>query len=250
MVSTFMLCCFLVILAVLSLSWYKKIESAERVSTLSEALSGAPDMLTVLQGLQQDKIFVLAQGLPEMEWATEALHKLNIKPDVELIWLQKHKQALVKRLVRDEYPVLQLDYDEPQHPIVALYRELQTEEENRFKALLLEKSPFASDVRIIVRTKTELLQEARQGLDRLHITYREIDTQSGYAMIVNDRLSDNVLAALSNFIKSFSQKWGSNIVSFSVNLDENWLQNKSWVDRSNGYIFLSPKHWYFPHADK
>ncbi|EDA8457966.1 hypothetical protein A4K18_24395, partial [Salmonella enterica subsp. enterica serovar Bredeney] len=33
-----------------------------------------------------------------------------------------------------------------------------------------------------------------------------------------------------------------------INLNENWLQNKSYLENINGdgYVFLDPSHWYFP----
>ncbi|OWY74554.1 PrgH/EprH family type III secretion apparatus protein [Pantoea sp. AMG 501] len=242
--------CIVVYIITLSVKGYKKNESTEPMPALKRMLSGSPGVLKVFKGQRQDKIYVLAEQLPEMEWAIEALHKLELKSDVVPIWLYRHQRELVRQLERDGYPVLQIDYREPQHPVVALYHRLTPEEEMQFTRLILEKIPFARDIKMTIRTKDQVLREARQGLARLCIRYREVETESRYALIINDKLSDNKLAALNNFIKGFNKNWGENIVRFSINLDESWLQNKSYVDKSGGYVFLNPKHWYFPLSAK
>ncbi|MDI6539595.1 PrgH/EprH family type III secretion apparatus protein [Pantoea ananatis] len=242
--------CIVVYIIALSVKGYRKNESTEPLPALERLLSGSPGVLKVFKGQRLDKIYVLAEQLPEMEWAMEALHKLELKSDVEPILLYRHQRELVRQLGRDGYPVLQIDYREPQHPLVALYHRLTPEEERQFTRLMLAKIPFARDIKTTIRTKDQVLQEARQGLARLCIRYREVKTETGYALIINDKLSDNKLAALSNFIKGFDKNWGGNIVRFSINLDESWLQNKSYVDKSGGYVFLNPKHWYFPLSAK
>lgn len=236
----------ILLLVLASLVWFKKVDSEQHVLTLSEILVGAPSPLDIVKARDNNNIYVLAHNLQEMEWAKEALFKLKENSNVIPVWLKEQKLTVVTRLQRSGYPVMQIDYAQPQHPLLAVYRQLTAVEAASLKASALQHIPFALDVSLRVRTKNQLLQEARQGLDRMHLTYRQIDTSTGYGLIVRDALSDTALNTLQHFINEFNQQWGNSTINFSINLDENWLQNKSYVDSSNGYLFMSPRHWYFP----
>lgn len=237
---------FLVLLILAAVVWYKNAEYDRRVLSLNEILAGAPAPLEIVKSRNQESIYVLAHKLPEMEWAQEALIKIKDDTPVVPVWLNQHRQTVITQLSKTGQPVLQIDYTTPRHPVVAIYRQLTINEEANLKAAALKEIPFAQDIRTTVKTKDQLLKDARQGLDRLHIYYRQINTSTGYALVVRDALSDTSLSALQKFIKEFHQHWGNSVITFSVNLDENWLQNKSYVDSHNGYLFLNPRHWYFP----
>ncbi len=226
--------------------WYKTLESDQQVLTLNEALAGAPMPVDIVRSRDSNLIYVLTQNFQALEWTREALFKMQCKDSVVPVWLTQQKNELISQLANAGYPVLQVDYSKPQLPAISLYRELTLQEEKNFKTIVLQKIPFALDIKILVKTKSQLLQEARQGLDRLHIHYRQINSASGYALVVRDALSDSALRSVQNFIKQFNHQWGSREINFSINLDENWLQDKSYVDSSDGYLFLNPRHWYFP----
>ncbi|WP_423227489.1 PrgH/EprH family type III secretion apparatus protein [Pantoea ananatis] len=236
----------LLLLITAGVIWYKKLESDRQVLTLNEALAGAPMPVDIVRGRDNNLIYVLIQNFQAMEWTREALFKLQRKDSVIPVWLTQQRNEVITQLANAGYPVLQIDYSKPQHPAIALYRGLTLQEEKNFKAIVLQKIPFALDIKVLVKIKAQLLQEARQGLDRFNIYYRQINSPSGYALVVRDALSDSALRSLQNFIKQFNYQWGNRVINFSINLDENWLQDKSYVDSSNGYLFLNPRHWYFP----
>ncbi len=238
---------FILLLLVITagVSGYKKLESERQVVTLNEALAGAPMPVDIVRG-RDNLIYVLTRNYQAMEWTREAIFKLKGKESVVPVWLTQQRNEVVAQLANAGYPVLQIDDARPQHPTIALYRNLNQQEEKSFKAAVLKKIPFALDIRVLVKTKDQLLQDARQGLDRLHIYYRQINSAGGYALVIRDALSDSTLRSLQHFIKQYNHQWGSRVINFSINLDENWLQDKSYVDSSNGYLFLNPRHWYFP----
>lgn len=235
-----------ILLLIISVYWYKNNAYDAHVSTLSEVLSGVSAPFDIVKSRDNKLIFVLVSRLQEMEWVKEALYKLKEDNSVIPVWITQHKKLVIAQLVYAGYPVLQLDYSLPKHPVLAVYRQLTKTEEESLKSAVLKNILYASDVEIIVKTKEELLIEARNGLDSLNIKYRQINTNKGYGFIIRDALSDTILAASRRFIKDFELKWGNNIITFSIHLDENWLLNKSYIDSTNGYLFLNPRHWYFP----
>ncbi|MCX8958721.1 PrgH/EprH family type III secretion apparatus protein [Erwinia psidii] len=239
-------CCFMILIILATVIWFKKNEYKQQVLTLSEVLSGAPAPLEIVKSRDNKILFVLAKNLPEMEWAKQALYRTNETTVVIPVWLKQQSQDIIRRLLQAGYPVLQIDYSSPRHPVIAVYRKLSADEERNLIDELMKNIKFAVDISIIIKSKDQLLVEARQGLDRFHVQYRQINTADGYGLIVRDALNDSVLLSLHGFISEFHHKWGSNIINFSINLDENWLQNKSYIDSTEGYLFLSPRHWYFP----
>lgn len=243
---------FAVLLFLMALSFfvYHKMSTNHQVIALSEVMSGAPSPLEIVKGREDKNIYILAQKFREMEWAKEAIHKLKDKNNLIPVLLSKSQKDIIDELSNIGYPVLQVDYSSPKHLIFAVYRDLTTSEEMSLKNLILKKTPYALDVSFIIKTKPQLIKEARQGLDRLNIFYRQIVTTNGYSLVIKDSLSDNSLNALRDFINKYNHQWGNTVITFSINLDENWLQNKSYVDSSKGYLFLNPRHWYFPISNK
>lgn len=234
----------------LSVFVYYKISTDQQVITLSEALSGAPASLEIVKGRDSKSIYILAQKSREMEWAKEAIHKIKDQNNLILVFLPKSTRDIISELSQSGYPVLQFNYSVPEHPVLAIYRSLTVNEETHLKKLVLQKIPYVQDVSFVVKTKEQLLKDARQGLDRLNIHYRQINTSTGHSLVIRDALSDNSLNSLHDFIKKYTQQWGTTVITFSINLDENWLQNKSYVDSAKGYLFLNPRHWYFPLNNK
>ncbi|MEB5957504.1 PrgH/EprH family type III secretion apparatus protein [Escherichia coli] len=246
--QTLIICTIILIMSLLTASviWYRKLEHEQQLFNLNEVIGSAPFPLEIVRGHNDKFIYVLAKEYQAMEWVQEALFKRQENKTVVPVWLPKQKKEIIEQLSKAGFPVLQIDFTKPQHPIIALWQDLSTQEIEDLNVAALQQIPFALDIRTTIKTKVQLLQDARQGLDRLHIYYRQINTPTGYALVVRDALSDSALSALLYFIKNFNHQWGNRIINFSVNLDENWLQNKSYLDSSNGYLFLNPHHWYFP----
>lgn len=234
----------------LSVFIYSQISADQQVVSLSEVLSGAPSPLEVVKGRENKNIYILAQKSREMEWAKEAIHKMHNQENLFLILLSKNKKDIIDELSKMGYPVLQFDYSLPQHPVLALYRTLTNQEEIDLIKIIHKKIPYALNINFIVKTKEQLVSDAQQGLDKLNVHYRLIKTATGYSLVIRDALSDNTLNSLYEFIDFFTQQWGDIVIRFSINLDENWLQNKSYLDSAKGYLFLNPRHWYFPLNNK
>lgn len=238
---------FLLLTIAAAVIWHRYAVQHKQTMTLNEVIMSAPAPLTVVKGREGNSLFVLAQRYPEMEWLQEALFKNKTTIQATPVWLTKKKKDTLTQLAQSGYPVLQIDFSVPRTPLLAVYRDMSPEEQKKLVAETLRLIPFAQGVNLLVKDKLALLKEARQGLDRLHIFYRQVNTDRGYALIVRDSLSDQALISLHHFINDFHQRWGNNLISFSINLDENWLQNKSYLQSKEAYLFMNPLHWYFPY---
>lgn len=237
-----------VILGALS-SWHKYSDSDRHITVIDDLLAAAPAPLQLVSGREDSRIFALASSYQEMEWLRESLSKQQSDIPVIPVWLSQKQKEVIAQLKKADYPVLQLDFSTPEHPVLVLYQQIPAETEKKLMAAALRHIPFAKDIGFLIRDKTQLLNEARQELDRFHLHYRQINTGNGYGLIIRDALSDHIIAELRHFIHQFYQRWGNSVVTFSIVLDENWLQNKSYLDTSSGYLFLNPFHWYFPNKE-
>ncbi|MEH4929664.1 PrgH/EprH family type III secretion apparatus protein [Enterobacter cloacae] len=246
--SAFLLLAIALIFLIVGTSflWYKKKDNENLLYTIEQELAGSPFSLSILHGRSDNIIYVLASKYQAKEWAQKTIFKMKKNHSIIPIWLSQFGKEAVSQLTAAGYPVIQMDYTNPQKPVVVLFRDLAPHEEESLKGCVFQITPFAQEIKTRVRTKSQLLKEARQGLERQNIYYRQINTPDGYALVVRDALSDNAFRALHHFIKEFTRQWGDRVINFSINLDENWLQDKSYLDSENGYLFLNPRHWYFP----
>ncbi|SFN66243.1 type III secretion system protein PrgH/EprH [Izhakiella capsodis] len=240
-----------IVLLVSAIMLYKISERDHQILNLNNALSGSPTPLDIVRGRNDKHLYILTNDYQTMEWIQEGLFRLGKYHDAIPVLLYHEKNEVVDQLNNAGYPVLEIDYTQPQHPIIALWKTLSIKLQQQLIAMTMQKIPFADTVKTVVKTKAQLLQYAQESLARLHIDYRQLNTPGGYAFIIRGSLSDTSLTALNNFITTFNQQWGNRIINFSINMDENWLESKSYLDSSNGYLFINPLHWYFPlkHGD-
>ncbi|ELD0488015.1 hypothetical protein QUQ58_004614 [Escherichia coli] len=239
--SIILLCLF-----VLFLFWAdsSRVESSQKNSFLSEA----PWPLSIVDSPRTHFRYVLTKNVHEMDWVNGALLKVKGENNVIPVLLPKVQKNVIDEMYFAGFPVLQINFSNPQNPVLYLSRAMVNSESDALKKKLFEKIPFITAITFIVCDRNELLEQARQGLVRLNVAFKQVRTTNGYALIAQESLNDHQLFNLNNFIENFYEQWGDKYISFSINLNENWLQNKSYLENINGggYVFLDPSHWYFP----
>ena len=228
--------------------WYDdgQNNSEKRISDINAYLSGSPTPFSILKGRDGTSLYLLVQDYQGMEWLQEAILKYEYNHNITVLLAAQKSKEIINRLHIAGEPVLQLDLDSPQHPVISLYQQLAPANEKKLRERLLQELPFANDITVKTVDKKQLLDYAKQGIDKLHIYSKVITTANGYSLNVHQKLSDSQLLSLRNFIHQFSEQWGNEIINFSFILDENWLNNMSYVNSADGYLFLAPQHWYFP----
>jgi len=237
---------FFIVAILLMFGWNVIHRNQEKsVVSLLQELSGTPAPLKIVESRDGSRIFVFAVDITEMEWLQEALVKIKTKANIIPVLLSQQKIEVIRVLRDAGFPVIQIDFSHIQHPIIFIYEKLSEPDLKRLESQTLEKILFALDVKITLKTSNQILKDAQHGLDMLHIKYHQVTTPGGYSLIISDLNSDADINVLHHFIDEFNKRWGSNIVNFSINMDENWLDNKSFLNASNGYVFLKSNHWLF-----
>lgn len=226
------------------IAWYDYWQRPSHVASLNTILAGSPAPLKIIKS--DNKIYVFGEGYQEMTWLHDVLYKLNETTNVTPIWTTRTRKEVIKKLHNKGFPVLQLDLTLPEFPQLYTYRKLDNEQKAALKTEAHQSLPYAKRIDIFFKDKESLVKQAQHGLERFQILYRCVTTDSGFALIIKDDLSDSAINSLNTFITDFYNQWGDQIVSFSVNMNENILKDKSYLNAKEGYLFISPKHWYFP----
>ncbi|MCW2478373.1 PrgH/EprH family type III secretion apparatus protein [Candidatus Symbiopectobacterium sp. NZEC135] len=226
------------------ITWYNYWQQSSHVSSLNTILAGSPAPLKIIKS--NNEVYVFGEGYQEITWLHDVLYKLNETTKVTAIWTARTRKELIKKLHNKGFPVLQLDLTLPEFPQLYTYRKLDNEQKTALKIEAHQSLPYAKRIDIFFKDKESLVKQAQHGLERFQILYRCVTTDSGFALIIRDDLSDSAINSLNTFITDFYNQWGDQIVSFSVNMNENILKDKSYLNAKEGYLFISPKHWYFP----
>lgn len=224
--------------------WYKHSQQSNNVVSLNAALAGSPAPLKIIKS--DNNIYIFGDGYQEIAWLNEVLYKMNEGDKVTPVWTQKMRKEVIKKLHNKGFPALQLDLTMPEFPQLYTYRKLDNEQEASLKEQAHQMLPYAKHIDVFFKEKELLVKEAQHGLERIQIPYLRISTGTGYALIIKDDLSDSSINSLNGFITEFYNQWGDQIVNFSINMNENTLKDKSYFNAKEGYIFISPQHWYFP----
>ncbi|MCW2474868.1 PrgH/EprH family type III secretion apparatus protein [Candidatus Symbiopectobacterium sp. NZEC151] len=226
------------------IAWYNYSQQSSQIVSLNAVLAGSPAPLKIIKS--DNQIYVFGEGYQEIAWLHDVLYKLNETTKVTPIWTSRTRKEVIKKLHNKGFPILQLDLTLPEFPQLYTYRKLDNEQETSLKTQAHQSLPYAKRIDVFFRDKESLVKQAQHGLERIQILYRCVTTDNGFALIIRDDLSDSAINALNIFITDFYNQWGDQIVSFSINMNENILKDKSYLNAKEGYLFISPTHWYFP----
>lgn len=232
----------LLIAAGIGVRYYR---ASHQIISLTAALAGSPSPVTLLQG-NDGKIYALARQYRDLQWLNAALAKRPNSADVVPLWLTQTAQDITNKLSLEGVPVLRLDMARPDSPVLLVLEGMTQAKQNALRKKLLPMLPYAKTLGFRSFSKNFLVQQAKQALDRMHIVYRQVSTPFGFTFLIHDELNDNTMAELQGFMETYYSQWGSDFITFSINLDENWLRDKSYLAAPNGYVFVNQHNWYFP----
>lgn len=219
------------------------------IPSLTSMLSGSSGSVKLLTG-RDGKIYALTENYRDQQWVQETLYKVSRRENVIPILLPQKQREIVSKLFLKKIPVLQLIMDNPEKPVVQVVGSPDSKMENELRNILLKEFPFARDIVISSVAADKLRQQVNDSLKKMHILYQEIHTANGYAYIINDKLSDGALYNIQSFTDEFYHQWGNYYITFDINLDESWLEGKSYLAAQNGYLYINQHHWLFPSSQK
>jgi type III secretion system PrgH/EprH family protein len=212
-------------------------------------IAGASAEAQVLSG-RDHAIYVFVDSERDAGWSRQVLMRHNARSGKVLVTDQERRR--LEQLLVDFDPQLAwhtLDLKEPSVPrlLLSAQRNLLTpQKQAKLLDALLAAAPYARDITVQMQDDNLLADLAQEGLQRLSLGFNRSEHADSVTFAVTGNLQDSELAATRRYIDSFYRQWGDRYVSFTVELKDDSLKDKSFQTGPQGYIKMTSSSWHFP----
>ncbi|CND83112.1 PrgH/EprH family type III secretion apparatus protein [Yersinia nurmii] len=221
-----------------------------KILEISSLLGYKKDQYQYLQG--RDKItYILANDEKSMYWAQQALVRNLPSSSVKVVNIPA-EELRISLWLNEHWPSLKFHriyLSNPTEPVVLLSYErgrLDNTQKNRLSELLKKEIPYADSIVFNQMKDSLVAKEAEQGLSKMSIVFSENKNVDSVTFVIRGEMDDSELQRIKTFVQSYYQLWGGQYVQFSIELNNDWLKGKSFKYGDQGYVKVSPSHWYFP----
>ena len=196
------------------------------------------------------KFYVLAANEPDAAWARQSILHANYGKPVAVLTQDAERQRLEGWLEQRQPGFFTLNLVSVERPRLLLSLErasLTPEAKLRLQQDLLAQIPYAAKVELDWTSDSLVAADAQARLDKLALSYRrQGDPARALVYVLAGEIDDGSLGQLRGQITEFERTYGTRYVRFVLDLQEDWLKGKSFKYGADGYVQLSPTHWYFP----
>ncbi|HGJ5877865.1 Type III secretion system protein PrgH-EprH (PrgH) [Arsenophonus nasoniae] len=241
---------FLLISLVIGICAYFYFTSEQRkISKLSVLLRNDLEHYRISYG-QDNIIYLLANKERYVYHAIKLLNNSDDASQVKVLSKKKQIRALSSWL-RKNFPLVYfhaIELDKAEQPVLSLSKERAslTDKEKSYLIKKLKKD-FLFIKNVVFKSISDKYIEniSENGIKKLKINYKKIVSKNSITFFILDNLSDQEIQSIKLFINNFYQNWGKNYIYFTIELNSDWLQDKSFRYGSKNYIRTSPFHYYF-----
>lgn len=249
--------------------WLKALLSLVLISLLlaaGVALWPAPDARHDLQALNamlqapghhfqvrqgRDRVFyVLADNEVDTAWGQQQVMRSGFDQPVRVLSVALEQARIGRWLDQQQVGYFVLRLTSMAKPTLVLSLERNPADAASLRALqqnLLGLMPYAEKLELQRQSDLQVIAEAESRLGKLALSYsREGTPENGLVYVLKGEIDDGTLSQLRQQIGSFEQAYGERYVRFVLQQREDWLKGKSYKYGVDGYVQLSPRHWYFP----
>ncbi|EKT60884.1 hypothetical protein OO7_02296 [Providencia sneebia DSM 19967] len=75
--------------------------------------------------------------------------------------------------------------------------------------------------------------------------WKKIKKDNTIIYLIQGKLNDYQLIAISNFAQQFYHQWGEKYIKFSISILENKLEGKSFIINQSDFTLIDNNHWSF-----
>lgn len=225
--------------------------SPQRQAAELNALLGRDSLrFQVLPG-RNGVFYVAAHSERDSAWARQVIARGDYNRPAQVIHPEQENERIASWLA-DHYPSLayyRLQLDDPRRPQLWLSRqrtplnEAQRQQLGRSLAAIM---PYADRVDVVALDDATAAQQAEAGLARQALPYSRSDRADGVTFVIQGALDDGELLRARRFVDDYYRRWGGRYVQFAIELKDDWLKGRSFRYGAQGYVKMSPGHWYFP----
>jgi len=240
----------LLILFLIGLCAYFYFTSEQRkISKLSVLLRNDLEHYRISYG-QDNIIYLLASN---ERYVYHAKKLLNNSDDDNQVKVLSRKQQIkaISWWLRKNFPSAyfhSIELDKAEQPVISLSKE-RTSLADKEKSNIINKlkKDFLFVRNVVFQSISDKYIEniSENGIKKLKINYKKIVSKNSISFFILDNLSDQEIQSIKLFINNFYQNWEKNYIYFTIELNSDWLQDKSYRYGSKNYIRTSPFHYYF-----
>ncbi|MGJ7515650.1 PrgH/EprH family type III secretion apparatus protein [Pseudomonas baetica] len=212
-------------------------------------IAGASAEVEVLRG-RDESVYVFVSSERDASWSRQVLMRHNTLNGKVLVMDQERRR--LEQLLTDHDPQLawhSIDLKAPSQPrlLLSTQRNLLTpDKQKELLDALLEVAPYAQDIAVQLQDDHRLAELAEEGLQRLSLGFSRVEQGDSVTFAVTGNLQDSQWAAARQYVDSFYRQWGDRYVHFTVELQDDSLEGKSFQTGPQGYIKMTSSSWHFP----
>ncbi|HHR6030006.1 TPA: PrgH/EprH family type III secretion apparatus protein [Providencia alcalifaciens] len=240
---------FLFFIVILSITFAFQInpknDAEKRIQSIDNILKGSQNPIIYTQG-KNGKTLILVRSQRDADWSQQILLKENQPENYTIIKIKKIEEEIEEKLIDTVPNLLKVDIENPCQPIVRVIKSsLPNNNEKNINQLLSTYFHCYKHSKIVEIPFNELIKTSELGLAESNVKWQKITKDNKVIFVIRDSLNDKQTLSLINFTNSFSQKWGTKQIQFSVSLANNELAGKSFITHINGITLLGNNHWLF-----
>ncbi|WP_323086989.1 PrgH/EprH family type III secretion apparatus protein, partial [Providencia alcalifaciens] len=135
--------------------------------------------------------------------------------------------------------LLKVDISNPCQPVIRVVKNpLPNNDDRNINRILSNYFSCYNQSQLVQVPLEELIKKAELGLAESNVKWQRITKGNYVIFVIRDSLNDKQTLSLISFTNSFSQKWGTKQIQFSVSLANNELAGKSFITHTNGITLL------------
>ncbi|QJU42310.1 PrgH/EprH family type III secretion apparatus protein [Serratia marcescens] len=195
--------------------------------------------------------YVLSLNNADQKWAEQAFVRTPPPSVVKVLDIVAEEERLSRWLTAywPSVKLLRIKLAEPKNFLLTLSKERGELAPHQREALIVaikKYLPYIEAVNFNILSDQLLESYAEQGLKKIAVPYNKVHHQESVTFLIQGSINDSQLERVKSFVQDFEARWGVRYVQFVIELKKDWLQGKSFKYGSEGYVKVSPSHWYFP----
>lgn len=199
----------------------------------------------------RDQVFyVLADNAVDAAWGQQQVMRSSFDRPVRVLSVVQEQARIGRWLDQQPLRYFLLRFSSLANPSLVLSLErnpVDAASLGRLQQKMLGLMPYAEKLDIQRQSDLQVIAEAEALLGKLALSYsREGNQQNGLVYVLKGDIDDGTLGQLRQQISAFEQTYGERYIRFVLQQREDWLKGKSYKYGVDGYVQLSPRHWYFP----
>jgi len=222
----------------------------QQANELGMLLGNENQRFQVLPG-RNKTLYVVAANERDASWAQQVIARGENSDPAKVISPERENER-VARWLADNYPTLayyRLQLDDPRQPQLWISRQRSTMATDGLQTLnsrLMSLLPYTNRIDIVSIDDATAVRQAETELKRQALPYSRSDQTDGVTFVIQGALDDGELLRARQLVDNYYRQWGGRYVQFAIELKDDWLKGRSFQYGDQGYVKMSPGHWYFP----